>query len=95
MHSRNLKYTLKEFHNLGIYSKMSTPSIFNLMFCNRVMSFPLFVSNATLIYKFSCRILPPRLVDFVIKQTFCRALTAGTTLSEANIVSEYFRKDSI
>lgn len=75
-----MKFTLQQFHQLGIYRQLSIMGIVNLMLCNRVMTFKPLVSHAPLLYRYSRKIFSPIITDFLIKQTFCKALTAGNTL---------------
>lgn len=75
-----MRNAVQQFSHLGIYKALTTPSIINLMVCNRVMKVPFIVANANRLYKISRSILGSTIVDAVIQKTFCRALTAGNTL---------------
>ena len=55
------------------------------------MKVPAIVANANKLYKISRSILGSTIVDTVIQKTFCKALTAGNTLEDAQEVSKMFR----
>ncbi len=73
---------------------MRTWNIVNSMICNRIMKFPSIVRQSRNIYDISSKLLSKSFVDYIITNTFCKTLTAGNTLEEANKVSDYFRKHS-
>jgi hypothetical protein len=50
------------------------------------------VDNSARLYKWSRAILGESITNGVLNQTFCRALTAGNTLEEAQKVADGFRK---
>lgn len=75
-----MKNTAKSFYPLRVYKYLSTPAIFNLMMCNRLMKIKPLVSKSALLYKYSTKVLGSTLPNFILNQTFCRALTAGNTL---------------
>lgn len=52
------------------------------------------VAKSAVLYKYSSRILGSTITNYVLNQTFCRALTAGNTLEDAEKVAETFRKQS-
>lgn len=87
-----MKNTARPFSHLRVYRQMTTPGLVNLIACNRVMKMKSLVAHAPRLYKVSRSLMGPRLVDGIIKNTFCRALTAGNTLEEAEAVSSSFRK---
>ena len=58
------------------------------------MKVPAIVANANKLYKISRSILGSTIVDTVIQKTFCKALTAGNTLEDAQEVSKMFRDQS-
>lgn len=88
-----MKKTAQNFYSLRVYRNLSTSAIFNLMLCNRLMKLKPLVSNASKIYKYSNRIFGSSITNFALNQTFCKALTAGNTLTDANLVSNKFRND--
>ena len=65
------------------------------MLCNRVMKMKPFVANAKTIYDSMRKVFPQSLINSLITATFCRALTAGTTLETAEEVSGKFRDQGI
>jgi hypothetical protein len=75
-----MKNSAKSFYSLRVYKQLSTPAIFNLMLCNRLMKSKRLVANAPLMYKYSNRFFGSTLTNFILNQTFCKALTAGNTL---------------
>lgn len=89
-----MKNTAKSFYSLRVYKNLSTTAILNLMLCNRLMKIKPLVANSAKMYKYSKRFLGGTITHFVLNQTFCRALTAGNTLEEAENVAEQFRKQS-
>lgn len=87
-----MKHTAKSFYNLRVYKNQSTPDILNLMLCNRLMKNKSLVAKSAKLYKYSRTIFGSTITNFVLNNTFCRALTAGNTLQEASAVSDQFRK---
>jgi hypothetical protein len=75
-----MKNTAKSFYSLRVYKQLSTSAILNLMLCNRLMKSKPLVANAAKMYKYSTQIFGSSITNFVLNQTFCRALTAGNTL---------------
>ena len=90
-----MKNTAKSFYSLKVYKHLSTPAILNLMMCNRLMKIKPLVAKSAMLYKYSTKILGSTIPNFVLNQTFCRALTAGNTLEDAEKVADTFRKRSI
>lgn len=82
------------FVGLRVYKNMTTLNILNSMICNRIMKIPFIVRNSRTMYELSSKILTKTFVNAVVKSTFCKTLTAGNTIAEANTISEYFRKES-
>lgn len=78
-----MKNTSKNFYSLRIYKNFTTPEIFNLMLCNKLMRIKPLVANAAKLYKVSSTVLGSNLTHVILNNTFCRALTAGNTLYEA------------
>ena len=87
-----MKNTAKSFYSLRVYKNQSTASILNLMLCNRMMKAKPLVANAAKLYKYSKTIFGSTFTNFVLNNTFCRALTAGNTLQEASAIADTFRK---
>lgn len=87
-----MKNTAKSFYALRVYKNLSTSSILNVMLCNRLMKIKPLVANASKIYNYSNKILGSTITNFALNQTFCQALTAGNTLTEADEISNKFRK---
>ena len=90
----NMPASLNKFINLRVYKSMTTLNILNSIICNRIMKFPSIVRQSRNIYDISSKLLSKKFVDYIITNTFCKTLTAGNTLEEANRVSDYFRKHS-
>lgn len=88
-----MKKTAQNFYSLRVYKNLSTSAILNLMLCNRLMKIKPLVANASKLYKYSNKIFGSSITNFALNQTFCRALTAGNTLSDANSVSQKFRNE--
>ena len=78
---------VKQFSHLGVYRGLTTPALLNIMLCNRVMQNKWLVANSPKLYTVSKSILGGTIVDTVIQKTFCKALTAGNTLQQAQKVS--------
>lgn len=89
MQSEILKYI-----NLRVYKNLTTPHLINAMMCNRIMKIPILVNNSRRIYDLSTKILGKRFVNAILTATFCKVLTAGNSLREADQISNYFRKQS-
>ncbi len=89
-----MKNSAKSFYSLKVYKHMPTPAILNLMMCNRLMKIKPLVAKSPAMYKYSSRILGSTFTNYMLNQTFCKALTAGNTLEEAEKVAEVFRKQS-
>lgn len=79
--------SLNRFINLRVYKNMTIGGIINSMICNRIMKFPTIVKHSRNIYDFSSKIFSKTFIDYIITNTFCKTLTAGNTLEEANKVS--------
>ncbi len=90
---KSMKNTAKSFYSLRVYKNLPTSAILNLMLCNRLMKNKSLVANAANLYKYSRRVFGSGITNFMLNRTFCRALTAGNTLEEAEAVSEQFRKN--
>ena len=75
-----MKNTAKNFYSLRVYKQLPTPQILNLMLCNRLMKVKPLVVNSAKIYKYSTKVLGSSIPNFILNQTFCKALTAGNTL---------------
>lgn len=90
-----MKHTAKSFYGLRVYKNQSTPSILNLMLCNRLMKVKPLVANSAKLYKMSRTMFGSTITNFVLNNTFCRALTAGNTLQEASAIANEFRKQDI
>lgn len=73
---------------------MTTMNLVNSMMCNRLMKMPSVVRQSRAMYDVSSKILGKKIVNTILTNTFCRILTAGNTLSEANRISDYFRQQS-
>ena len=67
------------------------PLLLNDMACNRVMKLNLLVDAAPAIYKATSRILGKNFVNSFINATYCKIFTAGNSIQEANLTSNYFR----
>ena len=76
----SLRNAVSQFSHLRVYKMLSTPSIMNLLICNRIMKMKPVVAHAPRIYQLSQSVLGSTVVDTVIRKTFCKALTAGNTL---------------
>lgn len=75
-----MKNTAKNFYPLRVYKNLTTSSILNLMLCNRLMKIKPLVANSAKLYKISNSIFGSGFTNFVLNNTFCKALTAGNTL---------------
>lgn len=84
--------TAKNFYALRVYKQLTTPAILNLMLCNRLMKIKPLVANSAKLYKLSRAVLGETITNGVLNQTFCKALTAGNTLEDAQNVADSFRK---
>lgn len=71
---------LQAYKALRIYRRLPTSLIFNSLLCNRIMKVPLFVNNASKIYKGIRSIFGLSLANALINHTFCKMLTAGNTI---------------
>lgn len=89
MQSEILKYI-----NLRVYKNLSTLHLLNAMICNRIMKKPILVSNSRRIYDLTSRIFGKTFVNAILTATFCKVLTAGNSLKQADQISDYFRKHS-
>ena len=85
---------LHKFTTLRVYKHMTTLNILNSMICNRIMKSPTLVKNSRAMYEFSSKILGKKIVNWFVTLTFCKTLTAGNSLTEANQISDYFRNES-
>jgi hypothetical protein len=90
-----MKRQAKNFYPLRVYRHLTTGDILNLMMCNKIMKSKFMVKNAGQIYKFSKNILGANFTDAILNNTFCKALTAGNTLAEAEKVADVYRKNNI
>lgn len=89
MQSEILKYA-----NLRVYKGLTTVGLLNAMLCNRIMKRPFLVNNSRKMYEISTKLLGKKFVNSILTATFCKVLTAGNSLKQANRVSDYFRKHS-
>lgn len=89
MQSEILKYA-----NLRVYKGLTTVGLLNAMLCNRIMKRPFLVNNSRKMYEISTKILGKKFVNSILTATFCKVLTAGNSLKQANRVSDYFRNHS-
>lgn len=87
-----MKGEILKYVHLRVYKNLTNIELLNIMLCNRIMKVPLLVDNSRLLYNLSSKILGTNFTTFLINKTFCKALTAGNTLQEADKVSNYFRK---
>ena len=87
----SLKNAVSEFSHLRVYKMLSTPSILNLVACNRIMKIKPLVANASKLYRASKMVFGTRLTDLVVQKTFCEVLTAGNTLAQAQAASHNLR----
>lgn len=89
MQSEILKYI-----NLRVYKNLSTLHLLNAMMCNRIMKQPILVNNSRRMYNLSTKVFGKKFVNAILTATFCKVLTAGNSLREADQISNYFRKQS-
>lgn len=78
-----MKNIASKFYSLRVYKQLSTAAVLNLMLCNRLMKIKPLVANSAKLYKYSNRVFGASFTNFVLNQTFCKALTAGNTLEDA------------
>lgn len=84
--------SIETFKALRIYRNLSLGLVLNQILCNRLMKISPLVNNASRVYKLSSTIFGKRFVNLIINATFCKTLTAGNTIEEADQMSNYFRK---
>lgn len=89
MQSEILKYA-----SLRVYKSLPTIGLLNAMLCNRVMKRPFLVNNSRRMYQLSTKLFGKKFVNSILTATFCKVLTAGNSLKEANQISNYFRDHS-
>lgn len=89
-----MKNPAKNFLSLRVYRHLTTPNILNLMLCNQLMRSKFLVANAARMYRMSKFLVGPGFTNLFLNATFCKALTAGNTLEDAQKVADYFRKQS-
>lgn len=89
MQSEIVKYA-----SLRVYKGLTTMGLLNAMLCNRIMKRPFLVNNSRKMYEVSTKLFGKKFVNSILTATFCKVLTAGNSLKEANRVSDYFRKHS-
>lgn len=89
-----MKSEILKYVNLRVYKNLSTMNLLNAMLCNRIMKKPILVNNSRRMYELSTKVFGKSFVNAILTATFCKVLTAGNSLKEANNVSDYFRKHS-
>ncbi len=89
-----MKSEILKYANLRVYKSLSTLNLLNSMLCNRIMKKPILVNNSRRMYELSTKLFGKSFVNAILTATFCKVLTAGNSLQEANQVSDYFRQHS-
>ena len=92
---QKIQSELLRYANLRVYKNLSTLNLLNAMMCNRIMKKPILVKNSKRIYDLSSKIFGHTFVDVIINATFCKLLSSGTSISEADQTSENLRKQNI
>lgn len=92
--NRSMQSEILKYASLRVYKSLPTIGLLNAMLCNRVMKRPFLVNNSRRMYQLSTNIFGKKFVNSILTATFCKVLTAGNSLKEANQISNYFRDHS-
>ncbi len=82
------------FRLLRVYHNLTVSQLLNSMLCNRLMKTPFMVLNSRFLYNSISKVIGSTPTHFLLKNTFGKALTAGSTLHEASKTADYFRSQS-
>lgn len=75
-----MKGEAMKYVHLRVYKNLTNKELFNIMLCNRIMKVPILVNNSRFLYNLSSKIFGKTFTNYIINQTFCKALTAGNSL---------------
>lgn len=92
--NRSMQSEILKYASLRVYKSLPAIGLLNAMLCNRVMKRPFLVNNSRRMYQLSTNIFGKKFVNSILTATFCKVLTAGNSLKEANQISNYFRDHS-